>query len=167
MSPTLPSVTGGLIGLNNCNPFNVKQVGPPEIPNSWWQGSTGQDEKGHAIFVRDEYSVRAAVHLLAKYQVNDGLKTLMEIFSKYAPADDPNANNNPNEYAQSVAQHCNVHPGTPLNLFTPEKFINDFTMLIEVLQGMLEFENYAGCELPCETLRSGARLDEFFRRKAA
>lgn len=156
---------GGVRGLNNHNPFNVKQVSPKDS-SGWWFGSTGLDEKGHAVFTSAIYSVRCAVHQLANYQVRDRKKTLAEIFAVYAPSDDPAAVNDPNDYARFVAANCGVHPDTPLTLFNANKKPVDIPLLIKILQAMLQYENFAGCEMPLEGIRSGIWLDQYFREKA-
>lgn len=141
----------GLRGINNRNPFNIKQVTPQ------WDGSLGLDEKGHAIFTDHIYSVRAAVRQLANYCVRDGAKTLNEIFQIYAPTDDGNS---PSEYARYVGKNSGLDPDTRIRLFAPDGKVNDLSGLSDILRAMLKFENFAGYEIPEETLRAGAAFYE-------
>lgn len=148
-------MTTGIRGINNRNPFNIKQT-PPDP----WVGSMGADELGHAIFVNEIYSVRAACRLLAKYQLTYKLTTLNAILGRWAPVDDLAAKNEPSKYAAFVADRASVHVDLPLELFTQDGEVWMMIQLTLILQAMLEWEVFSGYKLPRETIESGIALYE-------
>jgi hypothetical protein len=71
-------------GLRNNNPLNLRPVGFS------YQGQTGVDSKGHAIFTDIVFGLRAGtLDLYAKYFVR-GLKSFAAIIKIFAPSSDGN-----------------------------------------------------------------------------
>jgi len=141
------------LGILNKNPLNVKQV------PSLWDGSTGQDEYGHAIFIDNIYGIRAAVRTLAN-MFRAGNRTVAEIIAQWAPANDPQANNDPLGYAGFVSRKMGIPADTNLDLFTVEGKLKQRSVLYLMIAAMIEFENFRGYMLPLETLSSGIALYE-------
>jgi hypothetical protein len=97
----------GSRGLRNNNVGNIRYNA-----NINWQGQVGQDDLNYSIFSDATYGARAmALNLYNNYYV-DGIKTFTQLISKYAPADDPTATNDPTQYASYVSQQT----GIPVNV---------------------------------------------------
>lgn len=135
------------LGERNRNPMNVKDdlLDP-------WQGSIGIDDKGHAIFRDESWSVRAAVRILSRYCVDYGFKTLREVFGRYAPTSD---GNQPDMYANFVSGEMNFPGRRPLNLFRDNYSIKAPVRLRKMIALMAEYENYRGYEFPKGALDKG------------
>ena len=142
---------GGSRGIDNRNPFNVKQV-----PTKW-KGSIGEDADGHAIFGHEVYSARAVMRDLADDFLNDDKRTLRGLFADYAPKA---AGNDPDDYARFVAKRIGRNPDEKLRLFRPNGATNDFDsgLLLPILMAMVEMEICAGYQVPVEILNSGMAL---------
>jgi hypothetical protein len=67
-------------GQRNRNPLNIKKGGSQD-----WQGSTGYDSQGHAIFTSIEYGTRAALIDL-KGKIGRGINTIYKICDIWAEA---------------------------------------------------------------------------------
>lgn len=93
MSVVVESPSQLPIGLANNNPGNVKNKG--------WQGQTGSDEFGHAIFSHYEYGLRAIAVTLKNYQKKHGLKTLRSMMKRYCES-------NQLEYAKFISKNIGV-----------------------------------------------------------
>lgn len=142
-------------GINNRNPLNCKTNGANE-----WAGCVGVDELGHCVFAHEMYSVRAACRNLAQYQ-KWGANTLAKIFAIYAPSDDPNAHNQPNDYAAFVAARVGHAADSFFSLFSdPGGHVLDPSLLADVINAMIEFENFSGLRYPQETIISGIIMYE-------
>jgi hypothetical protein len=136
-------------GVDNRNPWNVKT----ENRSNPWKGTLRYDPRGHVIFSNEIYSARAVTRILGRYWENDR-RTLTQIFERYAPADDHDADNNPNEYAAFVAGRLGVEPDEQLRLFSG-KHIDDEHQLHMLAAAMAEFENFAGYDPGASVIRSG------------
>ena len=99
--------SSGVRGIRNNNPGNIRATRPDT-----WDGQTGVDEGGFAIFKSPEWGVRALGKLLANYERLYGLNTVTGIISRYAPTEE----NNTDSYIKSVANALEVDPETTLDL---------------------------------------------------
>jgi hypothetical protein len=94
-------------GIRNNNPGNIRHSG------SQWQGMAAQQtDTAFVQFVSPEYGIRALAKLLANYYTRDGLNTVRQIISKYAPSNE----NNTDAYAQAVARALGVTPDTVISV---------------------------------------------------
>lgn len=93
-------------GLRNHNPGNLRYVAA--IP---WNGQTGDDGTGYAVFDSDEHGVRALGHQLGTY-ASRGLNTVAEIISTYAPSNE----NDTAAYIAAVAGELGVDPAQPFDV---------------------------------------------------
>ena len=92
------------LNYKNYNPLNIKAT---KID---WVGKTGNN-KGFEVFSKPEYGYRAAAKNLYKYNERDGLKSVREIITKWAPPSDKN----PTEaYINKVATDLGVDPDADL-----------------------------------------------------
>jgi len=104
----------GSRSFRNNNPGNLKYLGQT--------GSIGKDKNGFAIFSTYEAGYEALKRMLTnactgKSNVYSPTMTLYEFFAKYAPSSD---NNNPNIYAETVANKLKVSPTVQIKtLITP------------------------------------------------
>lgn len=87
-------------GLRNHNPGNLRYVAA--IP---WNGQTGDDGSGYAVFDSDEHGVRALGHQLETY-ASRGLNTVTTIISTYAPSNE----NDTAAYISAVAGELGLNP---------------------------------------------------------
>ncbi|MBO7068801.1 MAG: hypothetical protein J6W52_09030 [Bacteroidaceae bacterium] len=96
-------------GIRNCNPLNIRRS------KVKWQGlCVLQEDKEFCQFESMEYGWRAAFVLLCRtYYGKYGLKTIRDIVSRWAPA---NENNTP-AYIRHVSDYTGIAPdrvlGTP------------------------------------------------------
>lgn len=73
-------------GIRNCNPANLRDQGIA------WDGlaTPRSDDKGYLIFTSDLFGIRAlARDIWTKYH-KDGIKTIVALVNKFAPAADGN-----------------------------------------------------------------------------
>jgi hypothetical protein len=98
------------IGIKCNNPLNVSTAG--------WQGEVGiyNNPEREAIFVDTQHGLRAAALNLYSYYKTHGLHTIRAIISRWAPSNDPNANNDPNSYANFVARKTGINADTVFEL---------------------------------------------------
>lgn len=94
MQPLDPTVRG----QRNKNPLNIKKGGTQD-----WQGTTGYDNQGHAIFSSIEYGTRAALKDL-NGKINRGINTIDKICDIWAEA-------NINNYANFVSNGSKIPRG--------------------------------------------------------
>ena len=113
----------GSKGLRNNNPGNFRASGAN------WQGAVGQDSTGFVIFSDDTYGLRAMALNLYNNYYYDGLTTLSQFISKYAPSSD---SNNPAAYAQSVADYAGIGVNDDMQL--------DANMTALIMRGMMNVE---------------------------
>lgn len=143
-------------GLRNNNPLNVKGSG--------WQGQTGNDPRGHAIFSTAAHGVRAAIVTLRTYWFTHKLRTIAAILSRWAPASDtigslPNAPaNSPKAYSEFVARRCRLTPTEQLSLFAKDRSVDNKEQLAAVLAAMAAYEIGAGYTLPASIIEEGMQL---------
>lgn len=97
-----PAIQGMTLGQRNNNPGNLRPVGK----SSGFQ-QFNSPEEGFAALDRD---------LAAKGAPGRGLNTLNKLMAVYAPEGD---NNNPKQYAATVAQRLGITPDTPIDLNDP------------------------------------------------
>lgn len=88
-------------GFRNRNPGNLRYVA-----SIAWQGQTGGDSGGYAIFDSDLNGLRAAFLNLHAYMHKHGLRTVRGIITRWAP----NHENPTDAYVQYVARSVNVQP---------------------------------------------------------
>jgi len=98
------------IGIKCNNPLNVSSLG--------WQGEVGvyPNPEREAIFIDTQHGLRAAALNLYAYYKNYNLTTIRGIISRWAPSNDPNAKNDPNSYANFVANKTGIGADTPFEL---------------------------------------------------
>lgn len=101
-------VESGLVrGIRNNNPGNIRASQP-----NTWDGQTGIDDAGFAIFKSPEWGIRALGKLLQNYQRLHGLNTVAGIISRYAPSKE----NNTQAYIRSVANALELDAGTTFDV---------------------------------------------------
>lgn len=110
------------LGIRNNNPGNLKDVGIS------WQGRTGQNQ-GFVVFDKMENGVRAMTLDITNDYYVDGLKTIRQLISVYAPSSE----NNTESYVQHVAGKVGVNPDTPLIPLEP--------YLHDLISAMIYHEN--------------------------
>lgn len=93
-------------GIRNNNPGNL--IYDPSVP---WEGQTGPDSAGYAVFSSPMYGIRAMGHQLMDYY-SRGLVTVEQIISTWAPP----TTNDTQAYVADVCQRMGVGPAEPLNL---------------------------------------------------
>lgn len=140
------------LSIKNRNPWSVK--GP--MNTNRWRGQTDTDGSGHAIFESEAWSCRAAIKILRAYQ-RVGRQTLEEVFDAYAPADDPNANNEPNKYARFVSGRMDFPVNQFLGIFDGYEIARE-DRLRTMLKAMAEYENFAGYDVGDNVIDEGIKL---------
>lgn len=94
-------------GIRNNNPGNIRHS------SSKWQGmAVQQTDTNFVQFVAPEYGIRALAKLLGNYYTRDGLNTVRQIISKYAPSSE----NNTDAYASAVARSLGVTPDVVISV---------------------------------------------------
>lgn len=112
LSPEARSAMGDDIsrGVRNNNPGNIKA-------GQGFQGEGTPDKDGYATFQSPEDGIRALnIDLHTKFN-KDGLNTINDIISKYAPQSD----NDTASYIQHVSQQMGVKPDAKLDLNDPQQ----------------------------------------------
>ena len=93
-------------GVRDNNPLNIEPVG------FTYQGQTGLDSNGEAIFSDTMFGFRsAALDLYTAYYLH-GRKTLTDIISVFAPPSE----NDTNAYINYVAQQMNISPDEDIKI---------------------------------------------------
>jgi hypothetical protein len=82
-------------GIRNNNAGNIRANNA-----GTWDGQTGIDDAGFAIFKSSEWGIRALGKLLLNYERLHGLNTVAGIIGRYAPTNE----NDTDSYINSVAQ---------------------------------------------------------------
>lgn len=149
-------------GIRNNNYLNVKNGSDP------WQDAGGKpsqtDERGHAVFTDPAYGVRAGIILLRSYFFKHNLRTIAEILSRWAPANDtvgslPNApQNSPAEYSAFVAGRVGVGFNVRLDIFKEDRTIGNIARLRSLFAAMAEYENGSGFKVPEGVFHDGLEL---------
>lgn len=93
------------LGVTINNPGNLRPLPPPDA----WKGQTAT-AKGFAAFATPVMGARALLLDLVNKQHRDGLDTVTDIITKYAPPSE----NNTAAYIADVAEALGVHRLTPL-----------------------------------------------------
>lgn len=104
--------TAGSRSYRNNNPGNIKSFG-----GEAWLGQVGVDSANFVIFDTYEHGRRALLKLLTNAATGAIMPSytpqmsLYDFFSRYAPSSD---NNEPNRYAEFVANQVGVSPSDPI-----------------------------------------------------
>ena len=117
-------------GIRNNNPGNIRYDGTS------WQGAVGQDDSSFVIFSDDTWGIRALATDLSNKINNDGLTTIREIISAYAPAAD---NNNVDAYVSAVSSSTGIGPDDQLSY--------DTTTLHSLIRAIMDHENGDSSEI--------------------
>lgn len=89
-------------GIRNNNAGNIRSN------KIIWDGQTGIDSAGFAIFKSPEWGVRALAKLLLNYEKLHGLNTVAGIIGRYAPTNE----NDTDSYINSVAKKIGLDSHT-------------------------------------------------------
>lgn len=96
-------------GYRNNNPLNIRIN-----PANNWQGKVANNTDGvFEQFVAMEYGYRAALKLIQNYIQKDGLYTVAQIISKWAP-------NNENNTAGYIQRVIGINQWTPAKVIDPQ-----------------------------------------------
>lgn len=120
-------------GIRNNNPGNIKRG------NDQWRGLAEEEEmkefqkreQTFLVFEEAKWGLRAMARILSNYQKKHGLRTIFDMIDRWAPAHD---NNDPNTYANAVAQRVGKGIGEQINF-------EDSTIAIPMMQAMIRVEN--------------------------
>jgi len=130
-APAAPDGNALPRGIRNNNPCNLRPN------NTAWQGLVGTDTGGgqgaYLKFASMVFGVRAGAKVLISYQKNHGIRTLLGIFTRWAPASD---HNDPASYAGFVAEELGVKPGSDIDIAQPR-------VLAALLRAIIRMENGA------------------------
>lgn len=134
-------------GVKRNNYLNVKGKG--------WRGQVGNDSRGHAIFPKPEWGIRAGIVLLRTYWFTHNLRTIAQILSRWAPVTDtigslPGApKNSPREYSEFVSKRMGgISPNEKLKLFHPDRSLCDVRQLKALFEAMAAYEIGGGFDVP-------------------
>lgn len=114
-------------GLRNNNPGNIMALPSGHM----WDGQTGIDPAGYAVFATPEAGMKAAATNLQSYSKLHGINTVSGVVSRWAPQA---AGNNTGNYAAYIAQQMGVDPNQKLNMSDP-------SVQHGILSGIFSFEN--------------------------
>lgn len=154
-------IARSLLSIDNRNPGSVKQdFGDP------WFGSDGADSQRHAKFKDWCYGIRAFIRNIQRVLANldPDKRTLLGLLEVWAPDSDPDADNNPREYAETIlvllSPAYTTHLGVDmkLDLFGSDLTIKDEGLLMDLMRCMTQVEIYRGFTLPWEYWTSGLNL---------
>lgn len=109
-------------GIRNNNAGNIR------AKSIIWDGQTGIDDKGFAIFKSPEWGIRALGKLLLNYERLHGLNTVSAIIARYAPPSE----NVTDSYVNSVAKKIGLDPHTSF-------IVEDY--LTELVNAIIKHEN--------------------------
>lgn len=138
----------------NKNPLNIKGA-------DRWKGKLGNDSRGHVIFSDPAFGIRAAARTIQSKWIN-GKRTIRAICRDWAPASDTigsipgNAPNDPDAYADFVAQRSGIPPNFPL----PEPTTCPNTML-KILEAMALYDMGEECPMAYLYRGVGYWLEDF------
>ncbi len=112
-------------GIRNNNPGNLRRTDDP------WQGLTpGQPDKEFFTFKSEVYGIRALARTLIAYQDNHRLRSIRQIISRWAPANE----NNTGAYIDAVAKSTGFDPDRPLDM-------HRFDYISAVVKAIIQHEN--------------------------
>jgi len=90
------------------NPGGIKRV-----PGVTWVGQTDdQPDKLFVQFSTPQYGIRAIAHTLRTYWLKDGVTTVAQAITRWAPP----AENYTQAYINAVCPECGVEPDEPVEL---------------------------------------------------
>jgi hypothetical protein len=98
-------------GIRNNNPGNIRDT---DQTRALWLGEVEggpNDDPAFLVFQTPEHGIRALARLLRNYQ-KDGLRTLSQIISRYAPGNE----NNTVAYVNAVASELVIDPAQDFNV---------------------------------------------------
>ncbi len=94
-------------GIRNNNPGNLRRTTDP------WQGlAVPQTDSAFFVFKDATYGIRALARTLINYQDQHGLRTIRQIISRWAPANE----NDTASYINAVAKQAGFDADQPLNM---------------------------------------------------
>ncbi len=94
-------------GIRNNNPGNLRRTTDP------WQGlAVPQTDRAFFVFKDATYGIRALARTLINYQDQHGLRTIRQIISRWAPANE----NDTASYINAVAKQAGFDADQPLNM---------------------------------------------------
>ena len=115
-------------GIHLANPGNVRHS-----DTHWIGQATDQPDPSFVAFTDPVYGIRACARILLNYGRLHGLKTIREIVTRWAPAED---NNDVEAYVDDVAQRMGVGPDDVLDLENSPR-------LRELVSAIIKHENGA------------------------
>ncbi len=151
-----PKIT---LGIKHKNYLNLKVN-----PKNPWQGNNGWDSRGHTVFLSPEWGLRAAIINLRTYWFSYGLHSTIAILSRWAPVDDTigslkgNPKNDPVAYANFVSTRTKLDPKADLQLFHPNRTLDNVENLRNLIKAMAEMENYSGFTFPDAEFDAAVKL---------
>ena len=94
-------------GIRHNNPGNLRRTTDP------WQGlAVPQTDSAFFVFKDATYGIRALARTLINYQDQHGLRTIRQIISRWAPANE----NDTASYINAVAKQAGFDADQPLNM---------------------------------------------------
>lgn len=112
-------------GLRNCNPGNIR------LSKDKWKGlRERQEDKAFFQFIEMKWGYRALLRTLQTYNRKHGCKTIAEIISRWAPANE----NNTSSYINNVCKDL----GVPTS-FTPD--VGDKATMCALAASISRIEN--------------------------
>jgi hypothetical protein len=118
------AISNATRGERNNNPGNIR------LSEIKWMGKTAGTDTAFETFMGPEQGIRALAVLLRNYQTRQGLRTVRQIISRYAPASE----NNTAAYIAAVAGEIGVSPDEIINL-------NDDGTLTKLVTAIIRHEN--------------------------
>ena len=115
-------------GIRNNNFGNLQALPRGQM----WDGQTGVDPAGYAVFATPEAGMKAAQTNLNTYATKHGINTVAGVISRWAPQGA--AGNNTGNYISFVANQLGVKPDQPLDMSNPQ-------VQQGILGGIFQFEN--------------------------
>ena len=103
-------------GYRNNNPLNIRY----NSANKWLGKVANNTDGTFEQFVSMEYGYRAALYLIRKYIFVDGLTTVAQIISKWAPANE----NNTEGYIQRVCDSTGWLPGKTIDPYNMQDMVD-------------------------------------------
>ncbi|HWY24438.1 MAG TPA: hypothetical protein VNX47_05930 [Nevskia sp.] len=124
-------------GLRNNNPGNLRYN-----PNIQWQGQIGQDAAGFALFDSPFHGLRALSLNLVNQQNQDGLGTVSQIITKFAPPSE----NDTASYIANVSASMGVGPNDMLNLNDPQVLQSLTSAVVTQENGSMPYGSFLQAE---------------------
>lgn len=126
-------------GIRNNNPLNIR------IGNHWKGEVEHPTDTVFEQFTSMEYGCRAGFILLYRYMNRYGLRTILDIISRWAPATE----NNSSAYAAAVAKELGIGILDRLDF-------EDGDMMVSLVNAMIFIEN--GQRVPLSAIQTGYLL---------